>query len=122
MKQLNLDETWQLCLKMWKWIIKEFPKLPDPFHEKDIIETINDLKDEWCVKNGFEGKVDNSCFFCEYGCQHAPNVCGHCPAVKIDPEFDCMNTYYDYSKYPVAFYKKLKQLNKIRLKKKKGAK
>ena len=41
MKQLNLDETWQLCLKMWKWIIKEFPKLPDPFHEKDIIETIN---------------------------------------------------------------------------------
>ena len=114
MKKLNLSETWVLCLAMWKWIAKEV--------RKDIGKNVNGLKIEWLEKQGIEN-VHCECFFCEYnskrggkGC-HQETGCNLCPAVRVDKSFDCHAEYHYYS-YPIAFYKKLLALNKIRLAKK----
>ena len=116
MKRLNLDETWVLCLAMWKWIVKKVKA----GSKKDI----QFLKAEWCNKNDFHNMVYEDCFFCEYKSQRKiekRDCCRLCPARRIDTYFNCHNDEYHYYVYPIAFYKKLYALNKIRLAKK-GAK
>lgn len=109
MKRLTLDETWKLCLKQWCWVIKK-----DRDDDADIIEI---LKKEWVKEHGFKNVFYN-CFFCEYSFQKVRNLCGRCPAKKIDKDFDCECTDYGFVDKPIEFYKKLVQLNKLRLAKK----
>lgn len=111
MKKLTLDETWDLCLKMFKWISRQ---------QGDVGE----LKSQWLRKHGFvPASIDSNCFFCEYHHTHKRKDWGkcNCPARKIDKDFDCKSAKYDYTTKPRAFYKKLVALNKIRLAKKSGA-
>ena len=110
MKRLNLNETWVLCLKMWKWIAKEVEA------GRDSITDVIDLKDEWLTKHGFRD-VEENCFFCDYARRKA-GCLQSCPGKKIDGSFNCDNKEYHYAGEPIAFYKKLVELNKIRLKKK----
>ena len=107
MKRLTLDETWVLCLKMWKWIAKEV---------KNGRSDISNLKAGWLEQNNLKGVLDD-CFFCEYT-EKRNKDCDICPAVKIDKDFHCSHIEYDFYIKPIAFYKKLCELNKLRLAKK----
>lgn len=117
MKKLSLNETWDLCLKMWKWIAKE--------KRADNKLSVDSLKTEWLQNHGFEkDSVYNDCFFCVYEETHTRTVipkangCPACPGTKVDLFFNCMDFDYHYDKYPVKFYNKLRALNKIRMAKK----
>ena len=118
MKRLTLDETWVLCLKMWKWIAKEVRA-----DKKAGKDSVNALKQEWAEKHEFEN-IHQDCFFCEYA-QRRDGLqdCRLCPAKRVDKDFHCMDAYECcFCCYPIAFYKKLLELNKIRLAKMKRLK
>lgn len=123
MKKLSLDETWRLCLKMWKWIAKQIRKYKN-FHQLSIAgktEIIFQLKRKWCRKNKYN-TLNFDCFFCEYAKNSSytsRNCEENCPARKIDKEFNCHNLKYDFIRRPITFYNKLVSLNKKRLAKKK---
>jgi len=116
MKKTNLNETWKLCLSMWRWIAKE--------RGRSNYLSVYTLKAKWLRKHGFkENSVREECFFCEYCSKHrtikAETVgCPDCPGTKVDRSFDCRNTDYNFYSRPIAFYKKLLALNKIRTAKK----
>lgn len=108
MKKRTLNQTWVLCLRMWRWIAKEWDK------EKDVGE----LKLQWLQEHGFlsdlfEG-IYNSCFFCEYNKGIKQLACQNCPGVLVNPLFTCGNDAYNYETNPPAFYKELLRLNRIR--------
>ena len=112
--RLTLDESWELCLKQWPWIIKQLDG-----GSKEIVE---ELKDQWLEENGFTDIcICNECFFCEYAYQHdksfCPTKCPLCPGRKIDTDFFCLRDDYHYQKSPHKFYEKLLSLNKKRKKK-----
>jgi len=112
MKRLTLDKAWELCLKQWRWIIKQRKKHPT--------KNINVLKKIWLEKHKFNSVV-TGCFFCEYCVIHedrSNNSCPTCPAVKIDKTFYCQNPNYDFYSKPEEFYKKLLELNRKRKKRK----
>ena len=114
-KKLTLDETWKLCLKMWKWIA-ETAKSWEPV-EEDVVEA---LKDAWLAQNWMGSKLDHDCFFCEYD-EQRKHGCQSCPAKKVDRSFYCNQPYSNelcFWMRPVQFYAKLKQLNRKRLAKK----
>ena len=121
MKKLTLDETWRLCLSMWRWIIKKLRINP----ELDIEE----LKDEWLEKHYPQIDLMSSCFFCEYDYQRRLKSkakrfwdCPFCPMRIVDKSlkaFCCLNTDFWYEKKPIAFYNKLVSLNRKRLAKRK---
>jgi len=99
--KLTLDEIWILCLQMWKWISEVY----------DGTASVCTLKHCWLKANGFEGlTVYGNCFFCNYD----PGLCKNCPGRLVDADFSCINPAYPYETNPVAFYKKLLRLNKIR--------
>lgn len=113
MKRLTLDETWRLCLKMWRWIAKmwrEGTKL-----------SVRQLKAQWLLEHGYEdGELDENCFFCEYYISHRGTCYIACPARKIDSGFLCTtHKEYRWDEKPIAFYNKLRSLNRKRLLKKK---
>lgn len=104
MKKLNLNETWEQCLKMWRWIVRQ----PCP-------RNIYTLKDTWLKEHGFGNNfLYNDCFFCDYNCVS----CKKCPGYKVDRDFHCENYEYNYSAKPTAFLRKITELNKKRLSKK----
>ncbi len=103
MKKLNLDETWRLCLEMWKWIAGEAGALFVPI-----------LKEQWLREHGYEDRLQADCFFCDYS---KGRGCLPCPGKEVDEAFDCTCTDYDYCDNPIKFYNKLVSLNEIRLKK-----
>ncbi len=115
MKKLNLDETWRLCLSMWRWIAKEV--------ENGTDASIDGMKKRWLAGHKMElGKDSERCFFCEYFKKRKKDgeYCfKHCPGRKIDKHFDCCNYEYHYSGRPVKFYNKLVSLNRKRCKNKK---
>lgn len=105
---MNLNKTWEQCLKMWRWIVRQ----PCPRH-------IGSLKWEWLKENGFRD-IESECFFCEYDNKSIkPDACKNCPGYKIDKKFGCCNDDYHYYHKPAAFLRKITELNKIRLAKKK---
>lgn len=118
MERINLDETWKLCLSMWEWIVEK--------RKEDGTLSVILLKEKWLQKHSFKkGSVTNDCFFCEYVVKRRTCVevfCPDCPGAKVEPTFSCLddNCYYDDK--PIAFYKKLLVLNKIRLAKKRRIK
>lgn len=116
MKKLTLDESWELCLEMWKWIADNYVK--GGFG-------VGRLKTRWLVDHGFErSDIHLDCFFCEYMDQNRnkptgnPSYnCDHCPAVLVERSFQCTKCEYHYICKPVKFYQKLVELNRIRLSK-----
>ena len=100
MKKLTLDKTWEQCLIMWQWIVRQ----PCP-------RDISWLKQKWLKKYGFND-ICCDCFFCEHD-NHRTCTC--CPGYKVDKNFNCGNKEYDYHSKPAAFLRKLNELNKKRL-------
>jgi len=122
--KITLDESWELCLKQWKWIAKQIVKMK----RTGDLYSVKQLKREWCDKNNFKlpSRCSN-CFFCLYSITHPTKsnpdksiVC-NCPAQKVDKHFDCQTWEYNYTQKPLKFYAKVRKLNNVRLKKK-GAK
>lgn len=108
MKRLTLNETWVLCLRMWKWIAEQ--------RKKERRTGVEGLKALWLKKHGYkDDEIDNDCFFCEYACQKQ-GCLNSCPGYKVDSEFTCDNAEYSYCKHPIKFYTKLVELNKKRKK------
>lgn len=106
MKKLNLNETWRLQLQQSGHIARR-KKAGD-------VREVCQIKQDWLTKHGFED-VENDCFFCEYDNRQQEDACKVCPARKIDKTFTCCRSDYHYRYRAVDFYKKLRQLNKIRL-------
>ena len=112
MKRLNLDETWRLELKMFKWIAKECPSTRSKIR-------VVDLKEKWLDKHHCKDVLEN-CSFCHYTKRYVLNggfSCRSCPGSKIDTSFSCDVDKYHYQYQPKKFYEKLKNLNKTRLSK-----
>ena len=100
MKRRTLNQTWVLCLRMWRWIAANWKEGAN----------IYTLKEQWIHNNGFGGtEIESDCFFCDF-CIHCPA----CPGKLVDPDFYCENEKYDYETKPKTFYKELLRLNRIR--------
>ncbi len=111
MKKLNLDETWSLCLSMWRWIAKE--------KRTNKCRSTQWLKSMWIENHGLsDTEILNNCFFCEYK-HYRDMACNNCPGAKIDKDFRCNVFDYSWNGRSIKFYNKLVQLNKIRLAKRK---
>ena len=105
MRRRTLNQTWVLCLRMWRWIAKVWT-LDGP--------SVHDLKSLWLRNNGFTEGIDANCFFCDYNCRFKDEGCESCPGYLVDSSFSCGSATYDYETKPVAFYKELFRLNRIR--------
>lgn len=105
MKRLTLNEIWEQCLKMWRWIVRQ--KCP---------RNVKNLKEEWLKRNGFKDDYpDSDCFFCEWDFSKGVDSCSYCPAKKVDENFYCGTAEYNYFRKSAAFLRKIIELNKIRL-------
>ncbi len=100
-RRFNLEETWRLCLSMWRWIAKQIREGSE--------ESVSDLKEEWLEKEGIE-EIEEDCFFCEYG----GGECGDCPGRLVDPDFHCANDEYYWVDSPILFCNELIRLNRKR--------
>lgn len=111
---LNLNETWELCIKMWKWIAKVY----------DGSVSVNTLKAQWMRKHGFKGIMHN-CFFCDWQIEMLEEFeelrnmsypCKIlCPAKLASDEFaGCESSKYPYDDNPRAFYQEIKRIYEIR--------
>lgn len=105
-KKISLEQTWRLCLKMWKWIALKYLENPQ--------RSVNNLKQQWLDENGFDSNpIQSGCFFCHY--KGGDKDCiDNCPGVLIDQDFFCTYHEYDYWSQPLAFYQELLRLNHIR--------
>ena len=112
MKKLTLDETWELCLEIWRWVVREKKKRP----EVDVW----DLKLEWLAKFRPNDRLECECYFCEYaGHRVSGDMCRNgwvgCPGKLVHRQFDCCAESYHFESRPAAFLRKLESLNKKRL-------
>ena len=98
----DLDQTWELTLKMWKWIDEQV--------DAGSEATVTILKKKWMSDNNFEN-IRFNCFFCEYD---SNSHCRKCPGKVVDNTFDCSEFEYGYARRPREFYAKLLELDKIR--------
>jgi len=110
-KKRTLNQTWTLCLRMWRWIAKvwQTPR----YRRYDI----SDLKRIWLKKNGYKNGLWCDCFFCDYKSRGVPCSVG-CPGAMVDRNFRCTRFNYHWIRKPIEFYKELLRLNKIRKAKK----
>ena len=109
MKKLTLNETWRLCLSMWRWIAK--------MKRNGSVCSVLELKEIWLIKHGFGlGDIYLGCFFCEEGHHADIGRCVNCPGRKVDQTFDCRYFEYNFQDKPIQFYNKLVSLNRKRLK------
>ena len=114
MKRMNLDESWKLCMSMWRWIAEQI--------RAGCEYSVDVLKEQWLKKHGYKiGKygeyITGNCFFCTYITSCGKEECSFCPGKKVDGTFNCMRKDYDFFGRPIAFYNKLRSLNRKRLKK-----
>lgn len=110
-KKLTLNETWRLCLSMWRWIAKQVRMGSET-------AVVWDLKYKWLNKNWTKTPPKNECFFCEYTKTHYRKdkaSCQICPGALVEKQFRCDNRKYHYKSHPIAFYNKLRSLNRKRL-------
>lgn len=104
---MELDQVWKLCLQMWDAIFS-------------LSDSVLENKASWMKENGFVG-VLNDCFFCQFAhdeyskVENSGFMCDFCPAVQVDPKFDCIHQDYHYLTRPKEFKYRVKQLNKKRL-------
>ncbi|TSA58219.1 hypothetical protein D4R42_00130 [bacterium] len=102
-KKLTLNQTWILCLRMWRWIAKNWKPGNSVLY----------LKNKWLRENGFKDtrtRPIGKCFFCSY----SPNTCCNCPGKLVNPIFNCFNDRYCFITKPKEFYQELLRLNRIR--------
>ena len=109
----ELDQVWENCLKMWKWIYENVQK-------EDDIEDIPGLKIKWLKNNGYRDNIIYRCFFCQYASKHngifikdseGYTYCPQCPGTLISKQFHCeFKKSYVWCKKPKQFYKKLLKL------------
>ncbi len=128
MKKLTLDQTWEQCLAMWKWVSRQCLGKSVQWCEKEV----DDLKDKWLEENGLQNcHISQDCFFCDYTTPKGQDGfdCFRCPGKKVDSSFTCLNCPdfecdcgAFFASHPRKFYAKLKELNKIRLAKKQKTK
>jgi len=105
MKKYSLSKTWRLCLEMWRWVKKM---------QRETGRYVIDLKSEWCGERGL-ANLENHCFFCDYAKdERGVSICKRCPAILIDPHFNCCDPEYSYHRVN-DFYAKISELNRIRL-------
>lgn len=105
MKKRTLNQTWILCLRMWRWIASVWT--PDG-------PNVHVLKAKWLMENRIVD-IFNSCFFCEYDVVNDGLAnCKQCPGILVDLSFSCTHENYKYDGNPKAFYKELLRLNRIR--------
>lgn len=108
MKKRTLNQTWVLCLRMWRSISKKWTGRI----------SVHILKARWLKANGFPpNTIEEDCFFCDYT-NGVDAGCSQCPGCLVDPNFRCSGNDYDYEDKPVAFYAGLLRLNQIRKAKK----
>ena len=109
MKKRTLNQTWVLCLRMWRSISKVWGI--------DRRKTIESMKRQWLKQNGFDKvKIIANCFFCDFNT--IKNDCPECPGKLVDSHFSCARESHNYMCKPVEFYKELLRLNRIRKAKK----
>ena len=99
---MTLEKTWQKCLKMWRWIVKEWKE------GRNL--DIDTLKEQWLQKNDFGASLLSDCYFCNY--DH--DGCNKCPGRLVLPSFNCWDDKYNFKRHPDKFLQKLEQLNKKR--------
>lgn len=112
MKNLDLDQTWELCLEMWKWIAEV---------HNDNEKKVRSLKRDWLEGRGFGTSIRGDCFFCHFVYQLEQEFveldeydCDYCPGKLVNDSFDCTNQAYEFGVVPVLFYQELIRLHKIR--------
>ena len=104
---MKLNAVWENCLKLWDFIF-------------DQPGCVCENKSAWMVENGFED-IRNDCFFCQYAQdeylkpENSGFMCDFCPAVLVDPKFDCTISGYNYRTNSKEFRRRLHQLNKKRV-------
>ena len=121
MKQFTIDEAWELCLVMWKWISGkcEGDDYQEDSEDDPDYSPVEKLKTEWLKGHGYEyGDIEQECFLCHASNDGGYYQCNGCPAGSFDAGFDCLNNAYNFSVHPKSFYTKLKELNKIKLERK----
>lgn len=105
----ELDRCWKNCLRMWKWVSKNWkPGM-----------AVDSLKEQWLSDHRFTRSIDSDCFFCEYHVAHGGgsrryrggSFCANCPGGYVSKSFSCSNPSYSYGCNPKAFYRKLLQLD-----------
>lgn len=103
MKDMTLNKTWEECLRMWKWIVKQIDA-----GNKSCVAI---LKHKWLIQHGYcPDDIRSFCFFCQYACDSG-SECSRCPGKIVSKRFDCRCIAYSYNKEPKKFYKKLLQLD-----------
>jgi len=103
MKKRTLNQTWVLCLQMWRSISRAKAK------NKRLWVSV--LKRRWLQDNGFKS-LQGDCFFCEH--VKVEHTCDLCPGQLVDHTFNCCTPDYHYRYKPIKFYKELLRLNRIR--------
>jgi hypothetical protein len=105
---MTLNQTWKNCLRMWKWIAKNW----------EPGANIRVLKRQWFCKYKPQLDIESDCFFCEYQSQHNTKVdtliipdCMACPGKLVSKHFNCCCKTYNYEYHPKKFYQKLLQLD-----------
>ncbi len=106
-KMSKLDLCWKNCLSMWGWIAEQA--------KSGSSTSTTRLKRMWCRANKTLG-LHNNCFFCEYDANKNKGSCNSCPGTAVEEDFRCWAEEYDYDEKPIAFYNKLRDLNRKRLK------
>jgi len=107
--KMTLDEAWKNSISMWRWVASQKRKHP--------YSDVSRLKRVWLKKHGFDSIFCN-CFFCEYDDNEntAGALCDFCPGVLVDKDFGCCYKGYNWWDAPIAFYNKIRSLNRKRLK------
>ena len=107
---MDLDKTWEECLRMWKWVSER--------HELTGKES-GILKVLW-LKNHNKNRVKLrfDCYFCEFANNkqlEGEAECKHCPGRLVSSWFHCERySTYNWMETPKAFYAKLLELNEKR--------
>lgn len=114
----TLDQTWTLCLRMWKHITRRIEDVENPIDlPPGYLTEVIFLKEKWLEDNSFgDEDIMSDCFFCEH-CRNRVGCC-LCPGRLVDPEFDCEHPEHHYRENPREFYRELLRLNRIRKAKK----
>ena len=101
---LTLDEMWNRCLAMWRWIVAQIEAGSDL--------QVTTLKTEWLKANDPDAMLSSECYFCQWVCEHPSLMtCSGCPGTLVDPQFDCTDPDYHWREHPQRFLVTLEELN-----------
>ena len=117
--KFSLNKTWEKCEKMWKDVLIILEITRD--HGRGI--SVEAAKEIWMTLHGYENKVWNDCFFCDYTEESTkghivdpgvPGGCPTCPGTLVDSDFACQLSGCDWRDSPSLFSKEISRLNRKR--------